>query len=608
MATWRRLPWLVRYAALGVALVVALFGARRIWRAYKNRPLPVAAATDFRVGYNLDFPGEWTHLVPFIDQMKNARAPEGKCAESDASCDTASHLDLDAQGWVKSLRYRDDASKAYSGVEIIFNTAEQRYDAGRTFVVTWQGEGTLEVGGSVDARTDAAQKRITFSLPNGTALLRLTGIDPRGTGDYPRNIRIFREDHAALLERGEIFNPDLLGYLRPFRSLRFMDWMQSNAHGRCSGGPNHGKECYPEFQEECGAGRCMMPGIWSERPTPERPSLVSWGQYLDNAAPERGTKVGGYPVETMLALANSAGADPHFNMPVAYEDEYVTRFAGLVKEQLRPDLVVRVEYSNEVWNWGFPQATYADRKGKQLWPDDGTAWVQYMASRTNHMCKLWKQVFAGEEQRLRCLISPQTGWHDLAYVVLECPSWVRLHPEDGSCTTHVDAINITGYFSGCLHQNEATIESWLGEGREQALERGFEQLNHGGLIDGCKDDLDRTIDGYGFFIQLALRRKLGLNVYEGGTHFEYQGKEHVRRFLVDMTRDARMQAAYLRNFEGLRLAGGNVFNVWGWIAPQDAWANADSLLDREHPKYRAIQAYVASHPVKERAGAPPRQR
>ncbi len=35
-------------------------------------------------------------------------------------------------------------------------------------------------------------------------------------------------------------------------------------------------------------------------------------------------------------------------------------------------------------------------------------------------------------------------------------------------------------------------------------------------------------------------------------------------------------------------------NVWGWIAPDDMWANADSLLDRSHPKYRAIRDFAAS--------------
>ena len=41
-----------------------------------------------------------------------------------------------------------------------------------------------------------------------------------------------------------------------------------------------------------------------------------------------------------------------------------------------------------------------------------------------------------------------------------------------------------------------------------------------------------------------------------------------------------------------RSAGGSQFNVWGWVAPNDAWANSDSVLQNDHPKYRAIVDFV----------------
>jgi hypothetical protein len=49
-----------------------------------------------------------------------------------------------------------------------------------------------------------------------------------------------------------------------------------------------------------------------------------------------------------------------------------------------------------------------------------------------------------------------------------------------------------------------------------------------------------------------------------------------------------MYELYSRNFRGFRAAGGSTFNVWGWVAPNDAWANADSPVQLDHPKYRAI--------------------
>ena len=601
--------------ALGalVALGVSAFLARCWWRHQPTIDVPLAR--DFRLGYNLDYPGDWTNLPPFIDNFKNARGFSGSCAAQDPDCHPTAHLDLDAHGWVKSLRYRDDPSRAYERVEVIVNTSKERSDIGEPFAVTWAGQGRIEVFGSENAVRDPARQRIDFTLPRGILVLRLVAIDPERSGDYLRDVRVFRASQEEGLRAGDVYNPELLAYLAPFRSLRFMDWMQSNSPGRCSGGSKDGDACYAVSNEVCeGGGRCVMPGKWSERPTPDQAMWFSGAQFLDPERPELGTKVGGYPIEVLVGLANAARAAPHFNVPADSDDDYVQALARQVKAQLSPDLPVSVEYSNEVWNWGFPQARYAKVRGERLWPGDGTAWLQYMAARTRNMCKLFHEVFAGDDERLRCLISPQTGWRELAETVLDCPAWVAAHPEDESCTRYVDAINITGYFAGCLPAHPEIIRRWIGElGREGALARAFEQLEHGGAIDACEgeavDSLDDAIDGYRHFMQLAARRGLALEVYEGGTHFNYTGErdgqaDDVRQFLVAMTRDARMYDLYSRNYRAFREAGGSTFNVWGWVAPDDAWANSDSAVALDHPKYRALRDFARSL-GQGSAGAPP---
>jgi hypothetical protein len=200
---------------------------------------------------------------------------------------------------------------------------------------------------------------------------------------------------------------------------------------------------------------------------------------------------------------------------------------------------------------------------------------------------------------VRCLISPQTGWRDLAETVLECPAWQADH-DGGPCHADADAINVTGYFAGCLADQRDVVLDWLEEGTDAALELAFEQLEQGGLIDECsgeeEDNLDFTIEGYRFFRDLAEARGLGLYVYESGTHFEYGEDDAVYDFLVEMTRDERMYDLYTKNFEGFVDVGGDVMNVWGWIAPDDTWANAESVLDRDHPKYRAIVDFSRREP------------
>lgn len=565
-------------------------------------PVDLPNATPNRystLGYNLDFPGDWTNQPPFIDLVKNSRAPRGACPNGDRECDEVAHLDLDAQGWPRSLGYRDDPRLAYESIEFVINSSSDRADIGERFVITWDGAGTIELTNGTDIEVDEPRRRIEFTLEPDATFVRLTETDPDRTGNHLRNIAVFRADLEPLLDAGEIFNPELLDYLAPFRSLRFMDWMQSNAWGQCSGGSTPGEACYALTNEECGGGgRCLMPGRWEERPTTDAQSYLSTGQFLDVSAPGLGTRVGGYALETMVALANRVPADPHFNIPVAYDEDYVRRFAEYLRDHLALGLTATIEYSNEVWNFGFPQSQYANAIGQELWPEESTAWVQYMAGRTNTACGIFKSVFKGQEERIRCLISPQTGWRELAETVLDCPLWAADHPQDGPCSTHVDAVNITGYFAGCLVDNEDVVLEWLEDGLESALDLGFEQLEHGTLIEACsgdeEDNLDYTSDGYRYFMDLARQRGLGLYVYESGTHFHYEG-EDAADFFVAMTRDERMHDLYMKNFDGFTAAGGDIMNVWGWIAPDDMWANSDTLLDYDHPKYRAITDFVAEH-------------
>src|SRR5664279_3108094 len=82
------------------------------------------------IGYNLDFPGDWSNLMPFIDLMHDARPWAGCCAEKDRRFDATAHLDLDAQGWPRSLRYRDLPSQSYGWIETVFSTQESVPDIG----------------------------------------------------------------------------------------------------------------------------------------------------------------------------------------------------------------------------------------------------------------------------------------------------------------------------------------------------------------------------------------------------------------------------------------------------------------------------------------------
>ncbi|HVZ87764.1 MAG TPA: hypothetical protein VHG72_12395 [Polyangia bacterium] len=516
------------------------------------------------IGYNMDFPGDWTEAIPFVDLMHDARPWEGGGAG-----DKYAGLDLDDHGWPKSLG-------PYNQLTATFRTEHADGFAGHVFVVSYRGEGTLSVQGTVQV-LDQKPGQIRFRGADGNNWLSIDATDPKHTGDYLRDITIVREDQQALQQQGKIFNPELLAFLAPYHSIRFMDWAQSNEAG----------------QEK--AGR------WSDRSKLTQPQWRQ--QFIDPRHPGLGLTQTGYPLEIQIAIANELHAHPHFNLPYKYDDGYARAFAKMVKEKLAPGLVATIEYSNEVWNWGFPQATYARLEAQKLWPGEGTGWLQFMGARASTMCRIFKDVFGAERQRLRCVIAPQTGWVDIADASLDCPKWVAMGHEP--CFKSADAIAITGYFNGMLPrpENLPLIKKWLQQGQPYALAQAFRQLEKGDVAGLRGEDgpatpdkamsVDNAVAAFAKWREIADQRGLALYAYEGGTHFDVGPDPELGRFVLAISNDPRMKDLYLRLFDGFAAAGGTVFNVWGGIARASSWANATSLNDRAHPKYRAVLEFEA---------------
>ena len=108
-------------------------------------------------------------------------------------------------------------------------------------------------------------------------------------------------------------------------------------------------------------------------------------------------------------MAPSVGGTTCFCCCCAYAlcNALGSQFAALVKAQLRPDLDVFVEWSNEVWHTGFPGGQYAQLEGLRLnfSKDADEARLCYYAERTKLMaqvcCGHWCGAFSCQ-QRLEC--------------------------------------------------------------------------------------------------------------------------------------------------------------------------------------------------------------
>jgi len=527
---------------------------------------PYGSGAGLAIGTNLSGIADWSTQVPFLDLFKSARAWIPQCMNGEPGCtgswDTGEFdkLDLDERGWVKSLPKPEDAPE-YTRVRTIMLGGSGKYPQGQ-YVVLYEGEGTIEY--AYDARKKEATSRPgrdvieVNSANDGDGIhLMITATDPRKTGNYIRNIRVVPIAYESTY-RTKIFHPTFIQKTQKFSALRFMDWMSTNTSEQSQ---------------------------WDDRPKVENASYA-WGK--------------GVPLEIMLELSNRLGADPWFNMPHKATDDYMRKFAGMVKEKLDPKLKVYVELSNEVWNWSFPQAHYALEQGKSRWGQDkGDAFVQWYGMRSAQMADIWKQVFGvGQRSRLIAVLGTQTAWQGLETGLLDCSYWVA--EGNTPCYQHGDAYAVTGYFSGHLGapENENQVESWLKDadgGFGKALKRLNQKSDWG-------DSVEDTYDGFVYHAKVAKAKGLKFVAYEAGQHVVgTQGIENnlkLTPFFIDLNRRSEMYALYMKLFKSWKNAGGTLLMHFSDISQPSKWGSWGALEYLEQPrspKYDALMDFIAQN-------------
>jgi hypothetical protein len=515
------------------------------------------------LGTNLTSINDWSTELPLLDSFKSARGWMTKCAPNTPCSDgwdthEQSKLDLDEHGWVKSLPAPDDPPE-FTQVAALMHREIPRYPGGK-YVVLYEGEGTIEY--QFDAKKDEAASKPGRDVINVTPssqgiYLLITATDPKKTGNYIRNIHVVPIQYENSFKT-EIFNPLFLERIKKFGAIRFMDWMRTN----------------DTKQKQ-----------WSDRP-----------QVDDFTYSEKGA-----PVEIMVELANRMRAHPWFNMPHTADDDYMRNFAQLVKQRLDPKLSVYVEFSNEVWNWMFPQSHYALEQGKSRWGQDkGDAFMQWYGMRAAQMSDIWKSVFDNQRDRVISIISTQTAWRGLEASSLDCSLWVA--EGNKPCYQHdIDAYAITGYFTGDLSsgENQGTVEGWLNDSNG-AFSRAFTQMGQGGVLP--KKDHDDSLAGlndtFKFHQQIAQQKGLKLVVYEGGQSLTNPNSDKLTNFFIELNRRPEMGKLYSQLLSQWEQTSGTMFMHFSDIGQPSKWGSWGMLehVDQERsPKYDALMEFAQKH-------------
>lgn len=534
------------------------------------------------VGIGLSSIDDWSTELPLLDLMKSARPWIGHGPDE---WEAMSYEELAADGVFDAHGWPTRIPAGVSSIGTLLFTDFEAYVGGAAgrYRVSYEGTGEVGVGGGASNVT-IGQNALEFDFVpgNGSVLVDIYVTDPGGTGDYVRNISIVRTDRLQAHAAGALFNPDWLALIDGFEVLRFMDWSETNESPLAH---------------------------WADRPEPRDASYT----------------VAGAPVELMVALANETGADPWFNMPHLADDDFIRRFAETVRDSLDPGLKAYVEFSNEVWNWSFSQAAWADEQARARWGKDN-AWVQFYAARSVEMADIWTEVFGDEaEARLVRVIGTQTGWLGLEEDILEAPLWVKEERRREPPYTHFDAYAVTGYFGGHLGYEDwvPTVKGWIAdsteaairdadamklEGAERAqyvLDHRFDVATHLAWMHLSGDDRENDEvsdvaslieETLAYQAEVAADHGLELVAYEGGTHvvagWEAIEDEELTAFFTHLNYTSEMGALYRQLLDGWKGLDAGVFVAYLDIATPSQWGSWGNLrhLGDKTPRWDALTA------------------
>jgi len=482
-----------------------------------------------RLGINLAGPSDWNTELPFVDVFHLSRAWISQ--REGVKWGTGPKLALDAHGWVTAL-------EPGCWVDTLLCTIDGGHYPAGEYTLLYDGEGEFNaLQAATVTRREPGRITLQVNPAKGAICLQLRKTNPQ---NYVRNIRVIMPGFLDSY-RTNPFHPAFLQRWKGVACLRFMNWMATNnsplAH-------------------------------WTERPL------------LDDAT----WTTHGIPLEIMLDLANRLHADPWFCIPHQADDDFVRRFAILVKEKFAPERTVYLEYSNELWNSIFQQCRYVRERGvaeglgtsEKSWE---AGW-RYGARRSAQLFAIWEEVFGGHTRLVRVL-GTQAGNDYIANIITE----------QDAAYQHADALAIAPYLGLTPSPRHPTLKP------EQVAEWP---------VDKVLDYLEQTVlpattVGIRKLHAVAAKHGLCLLAYEGGQHLVgINGGENcllLTALFKAANASPRMADLYQRYFAAWTNQDGDLFCYFSSVSAWSKWGSWGAMqyydeTPEQSPKYRALQRWA----------------
>ena len=322
------------------------------------------------IGANMDGLADWSRSLPYVNLIRQGRV----FGSPNAPWDGNATFDP-VTGWPTSD----------FGIVLVTGSA----DLGGKYLLHGKGNASISLtacsGYITDQMYDPSTNILTatINIPQGESQMFLSFRNTSGPG--LQDLAILQPGYN-LTSKSNITNL-MLAHLSRFSIIRFMDWTGTNGN----------------FETN-----------WNDT-TP-----VNWPQY---AAKHN-------PWQTIPYLANEINKpiDIWINIPHLSSDDYILNVARIMFSDLNPINKIYVEYSNEVWNWQFPQATANLRAANDSVLKDGDphhlnydncsnvgywAWRR-TAYQIKHISDLFKTVFGNENvgpwKRVRPILAGQVSY------------------------------------------------------------------------------------------------------------------------------------------------------------------------------------------------------
>ncbi len=422
------------------------------------------------------------------------------------------------------------------------------------FVLTWDGVAQVELVNhwSSPQLISSSEGRAEIRMDDDSFLfIKFSNTD---ANDPLKNVRLVKKEHENL---NQIFTPEFLDLLAPFRVYRFMDFMQTNGS-----------------------------------------VVVNTEDYSS----DNNLFKSQVPLADITALVNEQNADPWICIPLTASDSFVYDIINRVCDNLHPNKTLYLELSNEVWNGIFESHAQAGDSARALGltfsENNWEAAPVYYGYRSAQIHDIADSIIKAKNSDI--ILKRVIAWQSGSTYFIEnfiMPWYSNTAQSPDSPVTFA----IAPYFGYELGSPENVDEvlSW-------SAEKLIEQTMEGKYL-GDVGTIENAISALAAYEPLKEKYNIeSLIAYEAGQHIVgHSGAENndaLTSLFIEANRNDKMYEAYMQYLAAWKEAGGKLcamFSSHGTYSKWGSWGLKEKISQstESSPKYRACLDFIDANPV-----------